>query len=272
MRVDQLGEGEPAVAVVGAIHGDEPCGGHAVETLLDESPAVERPVKCIIANERALDRNVRFVDTDLNRAFPGDPEASEYERRLAADLLAELQGCATLALHATQSTARPFAIGSEIGPLARRVCPRLSIEAVVEAGPCVDTALGAYVEAVEVECGRQGTAQACESAERLVREFLGVLGALPPTTEQTGSVPVYRLNHPIPKPPATEHAVHVPNFEEVAQGETYATSDDVALVAEEQFHPVLLSAAGYETQFGYAAELTDRLEPARDLAVMEGSR
>lgn len=39
MRVAQLGEGDPEIAVVGGIHGDEPCGVHAVERLIEERPA-----------------------------------------------------------------------------------------------------------------------------------------------------------------------------------------------------------------------------------------
>lgn len=38
MRVETLDQGEPRLAIVGAIHGDEPCGAQAVETLLNERP------------------------------------------------------------------------------------------------------------------------------------------------------------------------------------------------------------------------------------------
>lgn len=261
MRVETLGDGEAEIAVVGGIHGDEPCGVHAVETLLDEQPPVERPVKVIIANERALKQGVRYTETDLNRAFPGAPDASEYERRLAAALFEELQGCTTLALHATQSTATPFAITPEIGPLAEAICPQLSIEAVVEAGPCVNTALGAHVAAIEVECGRQGSAQASETAERLVSEFLQAMGARPGTDVPERALPVYRLRTPIPKRNATAYEVLVQNFKRVTEGTPFATIDDTPQVAEEAFYPVLMSANGYERQFGYAAELTDQLEP-----------
>lgn len=261
MIVEQLGEGAPEIAVVGGIHGDEPCGVHAVETLLDEAPAVDRPVKFVIANERAVEQGVRYTETDLNRAFPGDPAASEYERRLAAALLDELAGCQVLALHSTQSTRTPFAIGGEIGPLIERIGPRLSIEAVVEAG-CIETALGAHIDAIEVECGLQGTAQAAETAVGLVREFLRATGALAgPLDMSERSRPIFRLGPPLLKPPATEYTVCVPNFEEVAAGETYATCDEMALVAEESFYPVLLSSDGYEHQFGYTADLIDRLAP-----------
>lgn len=264
MRVETLGDGEPEIAVVGGIHGDEPCGVTAVETLLDENPSVDRPVKVIIANERAFDQGVRYTDVDLNRVFPGDSDADAYERRLAAALLEELRDCRTLAFHSTQSTDRPFAIVPETGPFAETVCPVLSIDVVVEAGSCVETALGGYVNALEVECGLQGTEQATENAIRLVREFLSVTGALPPTSDRNErALPVFRLQQSIPKPPAESYAVHVSNFERVDAGTPYATSDDMPLLAEKSFYPVLLSPEGYDTQFGYAAELTDRLAVTR---------
>ncbi|MFW5917519.1 MAG: succinylglutamate desuccinylase, partial [Halorubrum sp.] len=93
MDVYELGEGEPEVAVVGAIHGDEPCGARAVRRLLDADPDVERAVRLIVANEAALDAGVRYLDTDLNRAFPGDLGSDAHEDRLAVDLLDAVEGC-----------------------------------------------------------------------------------------------------------------------------------------------------------------------------------
>ena len=78
MDVYELGEGEPEVAVVGAIHGDEPCGARAIRRLLDADPEFERPVRLIVANEAALDAGVRYLDADLNRGCPGDPESDAH--------------------------------------------------------------------------------------------------------------------------------------------------------------------------------------------------
>lgn len=64
MRVETLGEGTPAVAVVGAIHGDEPCGVHAIERFLAEEHRIREPVKLVVANERALARGERYVEAD----------------------------------------------------------------------------------------------------------------------------------------------------------------------------------------------------------------
>jgi len=260
VRVERIGDGEsePELAVVGGIHGDEPCGAHAVERLIDDSPPVERPVKLIVANERALDRGVRYVEEDLNRAFPGAADADTHESRLAHALLAELEGCTTFSIHSTQSHDSPFAVIDGQGALAESICPYLSVDAVVDAGEFTEGRLVEYATVVEVEAGPQGSPAAARNAVSLVREFLGAVGALP-AGRRSERLPVYRLRRLIPKRPAESYAVLVSNFERVDAGQAYATVDGEELVADEPFYPVLMSAYGYENDLGYAADLVGSL-------------
>jgi succinylglutamate desuccinylase len=262
MRVETLGDGEPEVAIVGAIHGDEPCGVVAVEALLEAEPPVERPVKLIVANERALDRDVRYVDEDLNRAFPGSQDAETHEGRLAHELLSEIRGCEILSLHSTQSHPDPFALVAELDGHARSICPYLPIEAVVETAGYSGGRLISYPDVIELECGHQGSAVAADNAERLAREFLVAVGALPGTGEppRHHPLPVFRLDQRIPKPEADRYEVFVGNFDRVPEGEHFATAGDEPLVAEYPFYPILLSAHGYRNVFGYAGSLVGRLD------------
>lgn len=259
MRIEQLGDGEPEIAVVGGVHGDEPCGLRAVEHLIETRPAVERPVKCIIVNEEALAANTRYLDADLNRVFPGDPDSDAHEERLAATLLAELRGCRTLSLHSTQSYTNPFAVIDEDAAFARSVCPSLTLDAVVDASAFIEGRLIQYADVVEVECGYQGSEQAAANAITIVREFLAAVGALSGGEPETRDVPLYRLTHLVPKEAADAYDVPVPNFERVAAGEPYATVDGEERIATEAFYPVLMSPYGYENEFGYAAELVGNL-------------
>ncbi|MFD1515182.1 succinylglutamate desuccinylase/aspartoacylase domain-containing protein [Halomarina rubra] len=259
MRIEQLGDGEPEVAILAAVHGDEPSGVHAVERLLADDPAVERPVKLIVANERALARGVRYTQTDLNRVFPGSPEADTHEERLAHDLLNELRGLTTFSIHSTQSYDEPFAVVDEAGSLADAVCPYLSVDAVVEATGFTEGRLVEYADVVEVECGLQGTSKAAENAVTLVYEFLAAVGALPSERADAQEVPVFRLRKLVPKRTAEEYAVFAANFQRVSAGEPFAAIDGEKLVADEPFYPVLMSPYGYEEEFGYAGELTGQL-------------
>lgn len=256
MRVERLGEGDPEVAIVGGIHGDEPCGWHAIDRLLADDLTVKRPVALVVANEEAIAAGERYVDTDLNRAFPGDPASPAHESRLAAELTELLADCHVLSLHSTQSYEERFALVHELTDYAREICPMLSVDAVVDAGSFDRGRIFASVpQTIEVECGFQGSERAAENAYTVAREFLGATGALPEAArEPQTSLPLYALHSRVPKEAAGEYDVHVENFEHVPAGETFATMGDEDIVAEEGFYPVLMSPYGYEEVFGYAAE------------------
>ncbi|MGQ4555199.1 succinylglutamate desuccinylase [Halobellus sp. GM3] len=266
MRIYELGEGTPEVAVVGSIHGDEPCGERAIERFVAGEPSVERPVKLVVANEEALDADVRYLDEDLNRAFPGDPNAETHEGRLAHDLVRELRGTTVLALHSTQSYARPFALVDEVDAVSRAICPHLPIEHLVETGKFASGRLIDHAHTIEVECGLQRSEEAAVNAYWVVRAFLAATGVLsapvegdaePPLSldrREGDEVAVFRLLDRIPKAPAERYQVFADNFRRVGKGDPVAAADGDAYSADSEFYPVLLSANGYEDVFGYAAD------------------
>jgi predicted deacylase len=267
MRIHQLGEGQPEITVVAGIHGDEPCGMRAVERLLAEEPEVARPVKLIIGNGEALARGTRYVDEDLNRAFPGDPNGDTHESRLAHELAREVQGCTVLALHSTQSYPEPIVVIDTVDEIARSIAPLLPADVLVETDEYTDGRLIEHAHTIEVECGLQDSEQAAENGYWLLRAFLAATNVLaPPTsddplaTPERNDVQVFRLDGPIPKPSGKEYDVVVPNFQRVDAGERFAIADGEALTADEPFYPVLLSAEGYEDIYGYAAEAAGTLE------------
>lgn len=261
MRVAQLGTGTPSVAIVGGVHGDEPCGVRAVEQLIAERPSVTNPVKLIVANETAIEQQVRYVDEDLNRAFPGSHDADTHEGRLAARLGDELEGCLVLSMHSTRSHADPFAVVDELTETAREICSHLPITALVDTSSFAQGRLFSDTETIEVECGLQGTKTATENAHRLAREFLSATDVLPGNVVSR-RVPVYRLTDTIRKDAADRYEVFVDNFERVEAGEQFAAADGTPRIADEPFYPVLLSPDGYEDVFGYAATKLTDLTPA----------
>jgi predicted deacylase len=260
MRVYRLGTGTPEVAVVGAVHGDEPCGARAVERIVADDPPVERPVALVVANEAALQRGTRYVDADLNRAFGEDVSREAHEYGLARELADVLAECTALSIHSTQSYADPFGIVNGLERPITDVAPRLSVSALVD----VDEEEGRLFAAeatdlVEVEAGLQGSNEAAENAYRLAREFLTATGALPGTTAGR-DLPVFTLGDPVEKPPAEEYEVYAENFARVAAGESFAAADGSALEAAEPFYPVLMSARGYADIFGYAGDRVGTLD------------
>ncbi|MDR9445771.1 MAG: succinylglutamate desuccinylase/aspartoacylase family protein [Haloquadratum sp.] len=264
MRVFDLGDGDPAVAVVGAVHGDEPCGPRAIERLRVTLEAPVAPVRLIVANERALAVDRRYIDEDLNRIFPGVGDAQTHEGVLAAQLREAVVGCTVLSLHATQSTDRPFALVDRITDPLRPLLAALPLAAVVETAPFSSGRLIANSPVIELECGLQHSQHAAENAYWLSVAFLAATGviATPPSmpaavrerlTAAGPQTPVYSLTGEIAKPDAARYEVLVENFHAVDPGTTYARADTHELTADGQFYPVLMSAGGYRDILGYTA-------------------
>lgn len=103
------GPGEPEVTVVGGVHGDETGGVHAVRRLREADLDLQQAVALVLANPAAVDAGERYLDSDLNRVFPGDPDG-DREERLAARLCELIEDRTTLSLHGTYSEPTPFAL------------------------------------------------------------------------------------------------------------------------------------------------------------------
>ena len=268
MRIVDLGGDDPEIAVVGGIHGDEPCGVNAVERILADPPTFRRPVRFVVANERAIEQGTRYVDEDLNRAFPGDPDGQTHESRLAAELREAVAGCLVFSMHSTQSYEGTFALVDEPNERLREPLHRLSVDAVVDVGSHSKGRLfDAVPTAIEVECGYQGSDEATENASRLLEEFLAAAGAIDATPAGSDEpVPLFRLDRQIPKEEASSYSVYASNFEEVAPGESFAAADGAEVTADEPFYPVLMSPYGYEAVFGYTAQRLGTVDEFDQLA------
>jgi len=265
MRVETIGpddaDGPPAVAAVGGIHGDEPCGVRAIERFLAEGPveAVRRPVKLIVANERALDAGTRYVEGDLNRLFPGDPDSDTHEERLAHDLRQEVRGCTVLGFHSTVSFDEPFGTLADLTPEKAEIMRALPLSHAADFTGVVSGRSVNLPGFLNVEAGAQGSDAAADNAYDCLLAYLRVMDALPGGTEPTDTAH-YGVRATLEKTPGTTYRVHAENFERVPPGTVYATTGTgEELTAEVEFWPVLLSANGHDALLGYAADRTGEI-------------
>lgn len=72
------------ILFVAASHGDEPIGLIAVKNL--KKRKLKQKFDCLIANPKAFKKNIRFIDTDMNRVYPGNSSGNNEERRADAIL------------------------------------------------------------------------------------------------------------------------------------------------------------------------------------------
>lgn len=259
MQVHTVGEGPAEVAVVGAVHGDEPCGARAIERFLDADPAVDRAAKLIVANEPALKRGVRYVETDLNRALPGDPESDLYEERLAHELMQEIEGCTALGIHSTVSYPEAFASVADATDAEHDLVSRLPLSKVADFSAVADGRCVELPGFVDVEAGLQRTEGAAENAYDCIVQFFRALDVLPGTAEPTPTTR-YEVFETVEKEPGRPYRFRGENFERVPEGAVFAESGDTTLRADREFWPVLMSDDGHSKLLGYKSTLTGPLD------------
>jgi predicted deacylase len=73
------------ILIIAATHGDEKIGTQVIARL--KKRKLDVYFDFLVANQKAFKKNVRFVDFDLNRAYPGDKYSKLYEKRRASEIL-----------------------------------------------------------------------------------------------------------------------------------------------------------------------------------------
>lgn len=249
MEVIEKGSGKPELVVVGSVHGDEPAGKKAIKKLLEENPEFLKPVKFIIANEKALEEGVRYTEADLNSSFPGDPKSDLYEERLAAKITEHIEGKKVIDLHTTRSTREPFVNVKNLEEKTRKMVK----DTGVSNAACFPGSSGVLMEsagrAVLVETGPQGTEAAADKSFEVLKNFLICQGIIEGKCER--SEPDFFRHFDTVE---GDWIFEAENFRKVVEGEVYATREDEKLRAENDFYPVLMSTNGYEGKLGYKAE------------------
>lgn len=252
-EVTVAGPGEPEVAVVGGVHGDETSSVRAVRRLRSADLDLQRGVAFVIANPDAVEAGERFLDSDLNRVFPGDPDG-DHEERLAAALCDVIEPLTTLSLHDTHSQPASFALVHRSQPREYDLAADLPVERIVDHSGVNEGTITTCGTVVEIEVAPQGSDVAAEEAKRQAEWFLQRVGALP--GDPPPSTPsFYQMADAVPKPPGATYELHVENFEYVPDGTVYARVDERGLVADEPFYPILMSECGYREIFGYRGDL-----------------
>ena len=110
----------PALVVLGAVHGNEVCGAHAIVRAIDELTHGRlllrrgRLTLVPVANPLAFGQNTREGERNLNRRFMPQPAPQDYEDRVTRQLAPLLaQHDVLLDLHSFHTPGDPFAM---VGP------------------------------------------------------------------------------------------------------------------------------------------------------------
>lgn len=243
MKVIEKEEGKPEIAVVACMHGDETSGKKAIDRFLESDFEILKAVKFIIANEKAMEQGERFIDTDLNRCFPGDRESDRHEEVLASKLMEELEGLKSLTLHAMKNFEEMFCL---VNGIDQDLITAPGVGKAVDVGPLDEDSVEKYLDAVSVETGPIGSEKAEENAYEVMLNFLSHFGAIEGKSPE-GRPEIFQMYDVVDG----NYEFLAENFERVEEGEKFAEKDEEELGAEEPFYPILMSTDGYDGILGF---------------------
>ncbi|WP_436344775.1 succinylglutamate desuccinylase [Natronorubrum sp. FCH18a] len=235
--------------VVAGVHGDEMSGIRAVRRLRGADLDLQRGVAFVLANPAAIEAGERYLDSDLNRAFPGDPDG-DREERIAARLCEVVDGRTSLSLHGTEAEPTPFALVHSAQEREFELASELPVPHVVDHWGVNEHTITTCGFTVEIELAADDSEDAADAAEYQARAFLERVDALPGDPPKADP-DYFHMGEPVPKPDGESSEFHVENFERVPEGTVYATVDGEELTADEPFWPILMSDDGAEDIFGY---------------------
>lgn len=102
------------ILLLGFQHGDEPLGEYLIQYIREHRPALLPHVTSMVANPRAKQRGVRYLESDLNRSYDGT--TTTYEHRRASEILEHIKQVGydlVLDLHTTTCNQPPCLISAK---------------------------------------------------------------------------------------------------------------------------------------------------------------
>ncbi len=185
---------QPLITIVGCLHGNEYIG-QSFFNLFTKCQDKYPNVQVILANEPAIKANCRFIDEDLNRAFPGSTHGS-HEQQLAATLLPHITSSRyVLDLHTTTSLLRMVPIVTNLNTDTQRIVNLCSSQEVAFIkSPLADKSLIGQCQAgvsLEYNADLAATPQATADVFRIVTSLIQETSHTPTTKR------IYHVTKPV---------------------------------------------------------------------------
>jgi hypothetical protein len=151
----------PRILIVGAQHGDERLGPRLNRFLRADTSGRYATVDYLCGNPRALRRNVRFTETDLNRSYNTLP-AKSYEERRAQKILRIIRAGNydyVLDVHTSRADVGRFFLATHLDGAVARIVAASNFERVAIMPPHIAdcSLIGQVPQAISVEYDRRLT-------------------------------------------------------------------------------------------------------------------
>lgn len=241
-------------------HGSERVGYYIAREI--KKLKIDKKILTIqIANPRAWAMKKRFIDEDLNRAFPGKKNGT-YEQRLAYKLSPAIRRADVfIDIHSTTSGLRDAAIVTKLDAATKNYLQAIGPKYVLVMEATKDNCTVSQAKiGISFEYGNDSAA----TTKRVVvgiKRLLAHLGVIEKITDAP-KTKIFYLNIPatVPKPKGFKLMTGIKNYQFVRAGQAYATDGKKKLFAATGFYPILFGENTYTEIFGFRGE---KIKPNR---------
>lgn len=257
-----IGDGSPRVAIIGAVHGDEPIGKLVIDHLKDVN-LLKGTLSLIIAHPSALELGKRYIDNDLNRSFPGI-EDDVTEKGLAFRLSQRLSKIdIVLDIHSTKAKISKFAIVTNLNEDTKKLLSMIPGETIILAQ---DNVFGGHELIANVSCGvsleyrSKDHDKSLESVVEDIKAILTNLGMLSGEARKNSVKQIYTIDEAYRVPKGFIPLDSLRELEKISAGQLVGHVDGEEVAAKYSFYPLFLKKASYEDTLCLAAQNKKQIE------------
>ena len=236
-------------------HGDERIGFKVVKEL-QRLEIIKGNLAINIANPRAVKLNKRYIDSDLNRAFPGNIHGNHEERR-AAELLPLITSANIIIdIHSTKSELKDALIVTKLNKDTKECIKAIAPKYLLYMTATKKTALISNAKiGIAFEYGGDREEKAIRNTITGIKKLLAYLGMIKSNLKSNGKQSMcFNVHSMVQKPKNAKLAPAIKNYKLVKKNEVFGWNKKQALIAQKDFYPILFGEKNYETIFGFAGK------------------
>lgn len=259
--IKTIGGGKPSMAVVGCLHGDEIIGKKVVDELGDVK-LKQGSLSLIIANNKALRKNKRFIKKDLNRSFPGRKNG-DGEEKLAYSLVKILRSFDYVVdLHATDSNVGSLSIVTKLSNDIKnflRYVPVKRVAFIKESDFSKGNMIDFCKAGVSLEYGPDKTGGNFKKALADVQVILKNLGLLDGDKKLYPEKELYTVSGVYTVGDGFVQNNKLRNFCLIDIGQEIGKLGGSAVVSKKEFYPLFLGKGAYEGTLALVADKKENI-------------
>src|SRR3989344_2807967 len=246
----------PQIAVIGGIHGHEPIGVKVIRKL-SVCKVKKGALRLIVAHSVALKKQKRYLETDLNRSFPGKSHGTK-EERLACKIKKRLvKSDFIFDIHATNSTFDELIIISKLNSDIKTVLKYIPIQKVAVIGKNVfggKELISQFKKAFSLEYGPDKSGKNAPRAIKHMRQVLINLRILEGKRKIFTRKNFYFVTHAYKVAKNFKQTRTLRDFVLIKNGQLIGHIGKKPIYADHSFYPIFLGRGRYKKTLALCAK------------------